>query len=316
MAEPFGTAPAPADWLASLPPSRARLDAAAWALAATLVGGVAAGGVALTLWLDLRPGKDTRNEAALLIDLPPPPPAVTAVTETVPEAPRVEAPDSPDPGGRMTEAPVDPTIPDRMEADRPPERSLPPPTVQPALPPLPAAAGIDADALAPPPPVLEPQPEPEPEPDRPAAPPKPKPKAEATPKPKSATPKADRPPAPSQASASAAARSVEQGSASATATAGRVQDLRASWGAAIRKKIERRKSYPRGAGKAAGTVTVQLTVTRAGGLATVALARSSGHPVLDAAALSVVRQAGGFPKAPAGLTEPSYVFTLPINFAP
>ena len=144
MAEPFGTAPAPADWLASLPPSRARLDAAAWALAATLVGGVAAGGVALTLWLDLRPGRDTRNEAALLIDVPPPPPAVSAVTETVPEAPRVEAPDSPDPGGRMTEAPVDPTIPDRMEADRPPERSLPPPTVQPALPPLPAAAGIAA----------------------------------------------------------------------------------------------------------------------------------------------------------------------------
>ena len=123
-------------------------------------------------------------------------------------------------------------------------------------------------------------------------------------------------PAALQASASAAARSVEPGSASATATAGRVQDLRASWGAAIRKKIERRKSYPRGAGKAAGTVTVQLTVTRAGGLATVALARSSGHPVLDAAALSVVRQAGGFPKAPAGLTEPSYVFTLPITFAP
>ncbi len=305
MAEPFGTAPAPADWLASLPPSRARLDAAAWALAAALVGGVAAGGVALTLWLDLRPGRDSRNEAALLIDLPPPPPAVSAVAETVPEAPLVEAPDSPDPGGRMTEAPPDQSVPDPMAADVGPALNLPAPAL---LPQLPAQTGLAPDALAPPPP---PQPEtlPEPEPDRPAAPPKPQPKADAT-------PKADRPPAPSQASASAAARSVEQGSASATATAGRVQDLRASWGAAIRKKIERRKSYPRGAGKAAGTVTVQLTVTRAGGLATVALARSSGHPALDAAALSVVRQAGGFPKAPAGLTEASYVFTLPINFAP
>ena len=306
----LSTPPAPADWLSSLPPSRHRLDAAGWALAAALVGGVAAGGVALALWLDLRPGRDTRNEAALLIDLPPPPPAVSAVAETVPEAPRVEAPDSPDPGGTLTESPPDQTVPDPMAADASPAPRLPAPAL---LPPLPMLAGLAPDALAPPPP--EPEPLPQPEPDRPATPPKPQPKAGAKPKP-AVTPKADRPPAPSQASASAAARSVEQGSATQTATAGRVQDLRASWGAAIRKKIERRKSYPKGAGKAAGTATVQLTVTRAGGLAKVALARSSGHPALDAAALAVVRQAGGFPKAPAGLTEASYVFTLPINFAP
>jgi protein TonB len=305
-----GTPPAPADWLSSLPPSRHRLDAAGWALAAALVGGVAAGGVVLALWLDLRPGRDTRNEAALLIDLPPPPPAVSAVAETAPEAPLVEAPDSSDPGGTLTETPPDQTAPDPIAADASPAHRLPAPAL---LPPLPALAGLAPDDLAPPPPPPPPEPEPlpEPEPERPATPPKPQPKAEAKPKP-AVTPKADRPPAASQASASAAARSVDQDSATQTATAGRVQDLRASWGAAIRKKIERRKSYPKGA----GTATVQLTVTRTGALAKVALARSSGHPALDAAALAVVGQAGGFPKAPAGLTEASYVFTLPINFAP
>lgn len=93
------------------------------------------------------------------------------------------------------------------------------------------------------------------------------------------------------------------------------KDLRRSWGVAIRARIDRRKSYPPAAGRAKGTVTLRLTVGRGGQLAAVSVARSSGNPALDQAALAAVRRAAPFPAAPAGLGKSSYNFVLPINFA-
>lgn len=225
----------------------------------------------------------------------------------------VDAPDSPDPASEMTQAPVAPSLVEAPAGDLPPERAAPP---TPALPQPVALAQLPLDSLAPPPPLPEPPVEPQLKPD-----PKPEPKPEPRVEPKAELVKQTKantakPPAPSQASTKSLAKSNAQGEATEAATAGRVKDLRATWGAAIRKKIERRKSYPRDAGKAAGTATVRLNVTRGGGLAAVSLARSSGNAALDEAALAVVRLAGGFPAAPAELTDPSYVFTLPINFAP
>ena len=51
---------------------------------------------------------------------------------------------------------------------------------------------------------------------------------------------------------------------------------------------------------ASGTATVRFSVSPSGGLANVSVARSSGSPRLDRAALQVIRRAAPFPKTPPG----------------
>lgn len=102
----------------------------------------------------------------------------------------------------------------------------------------------------------------------------------------------------------------------ATLTQSQRRSLMAEWGAGIRARVERRKHAPAVARRARGTVTVALGVGRDGGLLSARISRSSGQAALDAAALSAVRRAAPFARAPAGLTKPAYSFTLPIRFAP
>ncbi len=100
----------------------------------------------------------------------------------------------------------------------------------------------------------------------------------------------------------------------ATLSQSKVSDLKASWGAKIRARIERRKEYPAKADGASGKVALALVIGRDGRLISVKVARSSGHAVLDQAALKAVERAGRFPAAPKGLTEGSYAFALSIGF--
>ena len=132
-------------------------------------------------------------------------------------------------------------------------------------------------------------------------------------------------PAPPQTESRAASRAAGAGEAAqagsrrqdpqATLAEGRAKSRLSEWGATIRSRIERRKSYPGAAGGASGPVGLSLTVSREGALIAAAVGRSSGNAALDAAALAAVRRAGGFPAAPQGLTKPSYAFTLTINFS-
>jgi protein TonB len=84
----------------------------------------------------------------------------------------------------------------------------------------------------------------------------------------------------------------------------------AQWGGQIMARIERARPRVQGTGQ----VTLALQVARSGQLAGLTVARSSGDPALDQAALTAVRRAGRFPAAPDGLTEASYGFSLPIRF--
>ena len=145
----------------------------------------------------------------------------------------------------------------------------------------------------------------------------PKPAPEARPKPRAERPKAAAKP-PAQAGQKAAgsgggAQAGQSGKAqAATLSRAQADDLKAGWGAAIRARVERRKRHP--AGAASGTVTVRLVVTAAGALTGVSVAKSSGNPALDAAAVAAVQGAGAFPPAPAGLPGGSHSFTLPMRF--
>ena len=148
-------------------------------------------------------------------------------------------------------------------------------------------------------------------------PPKPKPR-EKVEKPKQAKPA--KAPSESRAAARAAgsggAAQAGTGGAEAQATvsAGTAKSLLSKWGATIRSRIERRKSYPTAAGRASGAVGLALRVGRDGTLQAASVNRSSGNAALDAAALAAVKKAGKFPAAPPELTKPSYAFSVAVTF--
>lgn len=225
-----------------------------------------------------------------------------------------------------------PQLPPEMAQPEPPSQlttpDLPdtaPPVPAPllALPEAPEMPSMDIAELPPPPPEPEPapeplpdtRPEPRPEPEPQPA-PDPQPRAEPQPKRQPTTPPAANVAGQRAAGSGGGANAGASGGAqSATDSQARAHDLKAGWGASIRARVERRKAYPRDAGSASGTVTVQLSVSRSGALAGVALVGSSGNPALDAAAVKAVRAAGRFPAAPAGLGDASYSFTLPMSFS-
>lgn len=128
---------------------------------------------------------------------------------------------------------------------------------------------------------------------------------------------------PAQKAAQAGGRARGAGAGAAAGHGGRAKmsapragarALMAGWGARITAGVERHKHYPLAAGVALGTTGVALTVLRDGRLQAVAVARSSGVAALDLAAVQAVRAAAPFPPAPAGLSAPSYAFTLRVKF--
>ena len=233
-------------------------------------------------WAETMSGRTTGHVDAVFLDLDPIP-AVTAVPDQPPAQFAQIAPDQPQP-----ETPPDPAT------ERPAEEAPVVPEPAPQIAPLaPEAAPMVADA--PPAPVqtaaLTPSQRPQ---ARPAAKPSAKPE-----------------PAPAAASGS-----TTQQAQAPTASRQGTKELESVWGAAIRKKVERRKAYPKTAKGVAGRVVVQMTVAANGGLLSASVAKSSGHPALDAAALTAVQRASPLPAAPAGLTVPSHSFALPMDFAP
>ena len=236
------------------------------------------------------------------------------------------------------------------EWDRPPEVTVSAPPSMPAAPsapPITAPSAMTAEAppmVAPPDmsspdtaspalPVAPQAPPPEPLPEAVTAAPSFAPQASLRPvnRPARPTPQPARqaPPAhaPQQAAprpAAPAQRAAGQGSGAAAGTAGtspaptasaaQVQSLMARWGGEIRSRIERRKSYPRAAGGASGTVQVAIRVGADGQLRGLGIAGSSGNAALDQAALTAVQRAGRFPAAPAGIGGGAHSFTLPMAF--
>ena len=175
------------------------------------------------------------------------------------------------------------------------------------------------ETVSPPPPESETvEPKPKPKPNLPE--PKPEPKKPQPKKPERAgKPAKQKSPGATGQRAAGAGGGTRAGdggqAAAATQSKAQTQSALTSWGATIRARVERRKSYPASAGRARGTVVVALTVSRGGQLMTVGVAKSSGVVALDQAAVVAVKRAGSFPAAPQGLANSSYSFNLPVNFS-
>lgn len=282
------------DWAASISETQRRRDHIGWAAAAVVAVGLLGAGMAIAMRLQAAESARSGPGDAMLLDLPPVPPAVTARPDPAPDMPMTDAPDAPSPPAEVRRTAEQVPRPERAA-----RVAAPAPMAD-----LPAMPDVFSADLSVPPPEPEVVPDAEPEPT-----PQPKPKAAkrevkpaAAPAPTVAAPKA----APSQKPSVAAKKAV---------TAGQTQKLADRWGAAIRTKIQRRNRYPDGADGATGTVLLRLQVGRDGVLASVGIAQSSGHPVLDDAAVQAVRRVGRFAAAPGELTDTSYVFTLPLTFA-
>jgi periplasmic protein TonB len=103
--------------------------------------------------------------------------------------------------------------------------------------------------------------------------------------------------------------STSTGAASGRASASRGSVL--SYAARVRAKVARNK--PSGIGRR-GTASVAFGVSPSGDLSYARLARSSGNPSLDAAALSAVERAAPFGAPPADATAGELRFAIPFYF--
>lgn len=81
--------------------------------------------------------------------------------------------------------------------------------------------------------------------------------------------------------------------------------------------LNRRKSYPPEARRAReeGVVTIRFTVDRDGNVSGAAIKRTSGHDLLDAATLDLLRRVAPLPKMPATMARDSVTISLPIEYA-
>ncbi|KEJ95681.1 outer membrane transport energization protein TonB [Pseudosulfitobacter pseudonitzschiae] len=132
-------------------------------------------------------------------------------------------------------------------------------------------------------------------------------------------------PKPAATASAPQAKSTAKGKAAKSATAGtggaaqtqslstaRANALQAQWGAAIQSKVRRNAASPRGAG--AGRTKLALSIAPSGVLQSVRVVASSGNAALDKAAISAVKRARRFARAPNGLTKPAYTFTIALDF--
>lgn len=273
------------DWLTTRANANPIAYAAKWAAAAGSVAAAMAVMATLALWLDQGIGSQNAPDTAILIDMPPLPqaPPAIATLEPAPEVPMADLPDN------MQTVVEDAPLPDLPEPELAPDLPDSMPSITPLL------ADLPPDAEAPP------------------APPKPEPVLEE--KPKAKEPKREKPKAEKAKQKPKATQQPQAEQKAATAASkGQVKSLISRWGAQIRKKVERRKAYPKAARGAEGSLTVRLSITRGGGLAGVSVTRSSGNAALDQAAVQAVSRAGSFPAAPEGLTDAQYSFTLQVSF--
>ena len=92
--------------------------------------------------------------------------------------------------------------------------------------------------------------------------------------------------------------------------------LRGTFTGKVRQRIASAKYYPRMARRRGmeGRPVIVFTLDKQGRLKKADLARTSGYPVLDRAALQAVHNGAPYPEIPAPLKMDSFQFKLPISF--
>jgi len=101
-----------------------------------------------------------------------------------------------------------------------------------------------------------------------------------------------------------------------TANIGQFSEAAArAYNALVFGHMQRFKRYPAAARGASGTVVVRFELNRAGEVAAVAVAKSSGNTALDEEALALFRRASPFPPFPPTKPLDRDSFVAPVNFS-
>jgi TonB family protein len=90
--------------------------------------------------------------------------------------------------------------------------------------------------------------------------------------------------------------------------------LAANWMKQISAYFELHKRYPKVSKGRETSVKVALVLNRLGHVVELGIARSSGDPAFDEAAISMIRRSDPVPRPPAGLTEDTFSYSLDVNF--
>ncbi|MGH1359092.1 MAG: energy transducer TonB [Burkholderiaceae bacterium] len=92
--------------------------------------------------------------------------------------------------------------------------------------------------------------------------------------------------------------------------------LRSSYQALIVARLLKYRQYPDKARQRgmSGTVTVQFELTASGQMVSRRIAASSGYPVLDQAAMTMLERASPMPPVPDGYGPAPYRFTIPLEY--
>jgi protein TonB len=86
--------------------------------------------------------------------------------------------------------------------------------------------------------------------------------------------------------------------------------------ASVRSRVERNKRYPAAAQRAGvtGTAAVRMTITSSGAVQGLRVAKASGSPALDQAAMAAARGAEPLPAFPKGMPQNHITIVIPMNF--
>ncbi|MGB0588695.1 MAG: energy transducer TonB family protein [Myxococcota bacterium] len=84
----------------------------------------------------------------------------------------------------------------------------------------------------------------------------------------------------------------------------------------LSKAVRKRRAYPRAAKLAGleGRAVVRIVLNETGSIVAIELASSSGHDILDRAALEAARSVGALPAAPSGLNWGTRAIKVPFSF--
>jgi TonB family protein len=207
----------------------------------------------------------------------------------------------------------EPPKPQPEEPSSPPPVPPPPPTPPPPVPPPPPTPSPEPSPAPPPPPPPPPAQQAETPPPTPAqapmpVPPPPKPAAQSRPAPQHAAARAPTKPSGTPAHASAGQNAVSGASGASNG---------AAWMGKLKQWWDQHSSYPQEASQTneGGDVKVHIVIAPDGQIVSIEVVQSSGLRVLDAAAVSVFRNAHLPPFPPGTPAQPADV-VVTLHYRP
>jgi TonB family protein len=136
----------------------------------------------------------------------------------------------------------------------------------------------------------------------------PTPTAQATPSAESAASEATAMPTSETAKVAERATTVAQGTGEAR------QRVRTTWQRELVAHLDRHKRYPADREQKTAEIVVSFSIDRRGRLLSSAIAKSSGDPAFDAAALAMLKRSDPVPPPPPLIADETLSFTVPVIF--